>query len=196
VGGLGGGGFPLSEIDWPLLLPPYPLVTGSGGLTMISSILSGRFDMHNSELLIREMLNRADMRLQAQQTIALAADARAMQFVAACVAGAALIVTLGGDHLDWHHHAVAGMLTIAAICALWAARPLKWQAPGMQPSAFYDDISGNVPIAGVQMELSRHLEASIATNEEILGENANSLRLAAVFAVLAPVVGAIVAMAI
>jgi hypothetical protein len=147
--------------------------------------------MDNSELLIREMINRADMRLQAQQSIALASDARAMQFVATCVAGAAIIVALGGNEMDFHHFVVAGALAIAAFFAFMAALPVEWHAPGMRPSAFEDDVAGNVPVAEVLRELCGHLDKSILENNAILKANAGLLRVAAVFAVMAPILGGV-----
>lgn len=147
--------------------------------------------MDNSELLIREMLSRADMRLQAQQALAVAADARAMQFVATCVAGAALIIAIGNETLDWHHYVIAGMLAISAICAFWAAKPVEWHAPGMQPSAWYEDIARDAPVAEALRELCHHLEHSIDTNNKILSENAQALRFAAVVAIMAPIFGAL-----
>lgn len=145
--------------------------------------------MDNRQQLIREMLARADMRLQAQQQLAIAADARAMQFVAACVAGASLIVSIGGDQLASAHYVVAAVLIISAVFAFWAAKPIEWHAPGMLPSSFDEDIDRDVPISDVLEELSRHLEVSINENKDILAENARSLRLAAVAAIMAPLFG-------
>lgn len=151
--------------------------------------------MDNKQHLIREMLARADARLQAQQQLAIAADARAMQFVATCVAGASLTVAIGGQAITLPHYIIAAMLVLAAVCAFWAAQPVEWHAPGMRPSAFEDDIAGDVDVYEVLQELCGHLESSISANNKILFENAQYIRIAWLFAIMAPVLGGVALMA-
>jgi hypothetical protein len=151
--------------------------------------------MDNNEALIREMLHRADMRLNAQQQLAIAADARAMQFVGICIAAASVTIAIGGEAVQLFHFAIAGMLIAASAFAFWAAKPIEWHAPGMQPSAFDDDLASGAAYQSVMLELCGHLDKCISENSKILAENANHFRLAFVAAALAPIFG-VVAMVI
>lgn len=154
--------------------------------------------MSSREKLILERLNRADSRLQAQQQIAIAADARAMQLVAVLIASAALTMAINGNSNGfWHVKlAIVVPLIIAAVCGIYAARPVAWHAPGMQPSAFDGDLAHNRDYLEVVLELSGHLEVGITKNNEILECNADALRLAAYLAISAPVLGGVAAFAI
>ena len=161
---------------------------------MLNFTSDGMSLMDNKQNMIREMLARADARLQAQQQLAIAADARAMQFCATCVAGASLTVAIGGQDITLPYYTIALFLVIAAGLAFWAARPIEWHAPGMRPSAFESDLASDAEFYSVLEELCSHLEGSITENGAILSENANHFRLAAVFAIMAPILGGVALM--
>ena len=100
------------------------------------------------ESVLLEILRMAELRHTSILQIAAAADARAVQTVAGCAAlaaaafgGAAALVA--ADKLMGVAKAIAvagGLLSIAAGCAAWAARPqARYRPPGMQPSQLWDD---------------------------------------------------------
>lgn len=151
-----------------------------------------KFDMNSNSELIREMIFRADMRLQAQQQIVLASDARAMQFTVICIAAATLAATLGSRSDGWGHYATAMMLVVASFCSAWAARTIKWNAPGMHTGDFKKDLVANRPLDEVRLDLAIHLDELIDENESILKENASSLQWATGIAVFSPIIGAVI----
>ncbi|NGQ93379.1 hypothetical protein G5V65_21055 [Rhodobacter sp. HX-7-19] len=152
--------------------------------------------MDNRQRLILEMLARADARLEAQQQIALASDARAMQLVGVLIAAAAVTTAIGEDAVSAVQWAIVVPLVLAAAAGIYAARPVGWYAPGMRPSAFNEDLDDDRDLADVQLELARHLEACIEQNSEILRHNADALRTAVLLAACAPVLGAIASIAV
>ncbi len=100
------------------------------------------------ESVLSEILRMAELRHASLLQIATAADARAVQTVAACVALAA--AAFGGsaalaaaDKLMGVAKGIAlagGLVSIAAGFAAWAARPQpRYRAPGMQPSQLRDE---------------------------------------------------------
>lgn len=145
--------------------------------------------MDSNSKLIREMVMRADMRLQAQQQIALAADARAMQFTVICIAAASLTATLAQGTEGWAHYVISGLLVIAALCSFWAARPVDWNAPGMHASAFLEDLETQKDFDEVLRELAGHLDDAMRENDDILSENAAALRYGTLIAIMSPVIG-------
>jgi hypothetical protein len=151
--------------------------------------------MDKREKLILEMLARADARIEAQQQIALASDARAMQLVGVLIAAAAVTTAIGENAISAVQWAIVVPLVLAAAAGIYAARPVDWYAPGMRPSAFDEDLEASRDLAEVHLELARHLETCIEHNSDILRRNADALRTAVLLAAAAPVLGTVASFA-
>lgn len=152
--------------------------------------------IENREKLVREAFRRADERIRAQTEIALAADARALNFCGLALAAASLLVGLASHSgLAIGMYVAAFGLYIAAGVAGYAARPVNWRAPGQKGSDLAEDIASDRPIAEVLAEITGHLDNHIVENNGILAWNAKCIWTAAVVAVAGIGAGALVLVA-
>jgi hypothetical protein len=144
------------------------------------------------ELLILEIQKQAERRLDSLQTIAIAADARAMQFAALCVTAASVLAAFGSTATVWLPYlASAGVLLGAAAIAFFSARPVGWNSPGFSPSDFMDDLERGRSHSEVLCEMHSICDDMISENSALLQSNAASLNMAAKLACTAPFVGSI-----
>ena len=94
---------------------------------------------------IDEVIRQAESFIAGQLTAAIAADQRALTFAGLLVAGVAAMI--GAVASMQPSHAVirpliyiAACLLLAALAALWSARPTKWHLPGNEPQCWLNDI--------------------------------------------------------
>ncbi|MDH2328698.1 hypothetical protein QCN27_17740 [Cereibacter sp. SYSU M97828] len=143
----------------------------------------------NAAQLVREMQRRAEQRLQAQQDIALAADARALTFCGLCLTAASLLIGLADGEMRIPMYAAGGYIYVGAALAAYAARPTSWAAPGQPSDGYAEDLRDDRPIIEVISEVNAHIDDQILRNEKKLSENALIMRIAAATSVLSPLVG-------
>lgn len=142
----------------------------------------------NLERLILETQRRSEMRLEAQLTLALAADARAMTFCSIMVAAAAALLGFAGEVAQPVPMIIAGLFFLAsAISAAFVFRPMKWAAPGQCGSDYATDLRDNVPFHEVVVEVVGHTDEQIADNNQKAKVNARAFRIALALAIAGPV---------
>ncbi len=146
----------------------------------------------NAEKLILEMQRRAEQRLQAQQDIALASDARALTFCGLCLTAGSLLVGLADGEYAIAFYAAGLALYLAAGCAAYAARPTRWAAPGQFGSDYEEDLAGDRDYLTVVQEVSAHVDDQIRRNDSVLDSNGRLMGIGTHIAVASPVVGLVV----
>ena len=148
------------------------------------------------EPMARQILTQAETYLQSQLQCAIAADGRATSMAALFVtlALAALGAGFGySNETDKLSPLLAGLasgalLTAAASCAAWAARPIDFFFPGNVPSSW--TALRHERLATMLGYEAENLEGHIAANDLALGENQAAIRRAYWLAIAAPLAGA------
>lgn len=153
------------------------------------------FDSADPEL-IEEVISQAQVRLQAQLTLGLAADQRAMTFAGMLFAAVAIIVTLAtatssglGQTPELLPMAIGFIL--AACLACWSARPVKWHSPGNFPSSWTEDVAAGRTHGETRAETASNYEALLKGNEKALGRAAGFMRASMFVAFIAASAGVI-----
>lgn len=147
---------------------------------------------HTDDELIREVQNQAETRLQALQDIAIAADTRSIQFGLACVAIAAVVVTIGGQaEIPLPGYTASAIFITSAAISFLSGQPAGWYPPGNSPKQFRNELESGVPTREVRLELLGHYDAIIAENSQLLERNGQLFRFAMRLAWSAPFAAAI-----
>ena len=128
-------------------------------------------------VLLRDVAQSADARLQAQLTSALAADQRALVLagflVAAAVAlvGGAVALRLSNPPQEYLSDVALscafGFLVGLALC-VFAARPTDWGYPGTRPEAWIKDITAQKAEEDRLAELCADMQRKIGDNAELM----------------------------
>jgi hypothetical protein len=152
------------------------------------------------EKLVQEIIREAEAYLQAQLSLAIAADQRSSVMASLFAAGAAAIaaglMTLAAtDHAQAYLAIFIGGIAAsallvggAALCIL-AARPTNFAVPGNMPECWYDDVgkpSEFKLLLGQQAEI---YQSQITENNATLSANATRFTWGALIGISAPVVG-------
>lgn len=144
----------------------------------------------NKEKLILEAYRLSQERLQCQQALALAADARAINFCVAMFAIAALLTGLSdGSSYQWGLLASAGCCIVAGVVSGFSAAPVEFGAPGSRFSAFDEDFEQNTDYLSVIEELGSHNDEAIDGNDEVMSWNRDKMYVAYFLCVFSPLVG-------
>jgi len=153
------------------------------------------------EGVLSEILRLAELRHTSLLQIAAAADARAVQTVACCAAlaaaafgGAAALAAADKIVEIAKAIAIAGsLMSIAAGCAAWAARPQpRYRSPGMQPSQLWDDSVLTADKRYLTMISIQEAERGILVAATGTVSRGRAVTTALWLASLAPIIGAVV----
>lgn len=159
---------------------------------MPSNQIDHRDLIPNDPAMIVEIVRQAEERFKMQVQLALASDARAnaMSTWTSATAGAFVIAAIGT--LDGAARSAAlaagGCFALAALCAIWAARPIAFGCIGTLPSGWIDVVKTDEKLveslAGYAVILDGHLNE----NEGRMRENGNWTRGAMLWMVISPFV--------
>jgi hypothetical protein len=150
--------------------------------------------------LLREVVDSAEGRLQAQLTSALAADQRAL--VLAGFLSAAIVALVGGGvALLLAEPAQIFLALTALVCAagfivalsltIYAARPVAWSYPGTRPGAWIRDIATKKVESERLAELCADLHRKVSDNADLMQSNGQIIRAALLFTLGSLIVGAL-----
>jgi hypothetical protein len=138
------------------------------------------YPTNNAESL-RQLAGAADIYLQGQLAAAIAADQRALVFAgflaaATAALGSAAVAVLTSSVADHFLGrlaivAAAGLL-VAMVCAVVAARPVRWFFPGSHPLDWQDDFATNKPEVDRLQELLADYDERITKNHRTMQVNA------------------------
>lgn len=137
--------------------------------------------------LLREIVGSAETRLQAQLTVALAADQRAL--VLGSFLSAAIVALVSGSVALWISEERQTFLSLIALfCAVgflialflttYVARPVEWNYPGTRPESWMNDIAESKSEALRLSELCADLQRKTAENAAIMRKNGKAIRWA------------------
>ena len=151
-----------------------------------------------SEKTVRQILSEAESFMAAQLQVALATDQRAI--TAASIFSAFSTAVVGAAIAYWAQSEdtplvtalmVAGvLLTAAAFCCFWAARPINFYFPGNHPASWWNcRTSPLVPALGGEAE---NYQTRIEHNERCLQANARAFNRRMRLAGAAPLVAIVV----
>jgi len=129
--------------------------------------------MDNKSQLILEAYQRSERMLQAQLTMALAADARALTFSGLLLAAASILggMASGGGSVSLVAGAGALPLVIAAGLAGFSARPVDFYIPGGKYEQIQHDIDTNRGQMDLLSDLAQKNDKSIRHNSKLLRSN-------------------------
>ncbi len=145
-------------------------------------------DDQNKLRLINETMRQAESRLGAQLTAALAADARAMQFISFIAAITVFLISVALAALEvtgWplEISAVAGVGVLGFILAgrhaYEAAKPVPFEFVGGYPSAWLSDIEQDKPLTDALLEQLDLYEGMLQKNRASMEAASSALRRAA-----------------
>lgn len=148
-----------------------------------------------NEQTARTILEQGDRFLQAQLTMSLASDQRAMVMATIMVAFASALLVAGFGYLDNPAHAplatsaifMAVAQILGAWFCIWSARPLKFAAPGSEPKAWWNQRTSDLALL-LGGEAENH-QLRIEQNECVMAKKVAWLRLGTIAAVATPLVG-------
>lgn len=153
------------------------------------------------EAKLDEIIRQAESRLQAQLSLAVAADQRAMSFASILVTGAAALIAWAithdlADGKIWPILVLIIGVMVAAGCALWSANPVSWNSPGNSPESWIEDIAeGRDDLKSAKAAMANHYSEMIGENTERMSRNADWLGRAMLITFGTLVLGGITAMA-
>lgn len=133
------------------------------------------FDSADADL-VEEVISQAELRLEAQLKVGIAADQRAMTFSGLLFAGIAVLVALAfGENSNVAYRpqliSVAIGFVIAAGLASWSARPVAWHLSGNYPSSWAEDITAGHTKAQSRAEMAANFENMLKHNDRVLRTN-------------------------
>ena len=142
---------------------------------------------NNKEELILEAYRRSEERLAVQQTMALAADQRALTFSGLLFAAAAILAGLTENASDasslfW----TSGILVVSAAFAGWSARPVDFGSAGGRFSSLKKDIEDDVPHLNALQQIGEYNDEHISDNEVLMAKNGRLMRWSYFIAIFSP----------
>jgi hypothetical protein len=147
--------------------------------------------------IVEEINRQAEARLEAQLTVALAADQRAFIFAGFLVAIVAALLAVTTSNTVNHFETVVLLLTsggllLAAGLAAWSAQPSAWEMVGNVPSGWLDDIANRTSLAECRAEMATHYEGMIKANQDTLEGAALTMRISLALTVVTMLVAGVV----
>jgi hypothetical protein len=153
--------------------------------------------------LVREILREAELKLQAQLSLAIAADQRSSVMasffsVAAAAIAAGLITLASAEHSSDTGPIYAGgaisilLLIIGAALCIWAARPADFSVPGSEPDKWYDEVKLKRDLKVRLGEQAENCQEMIEENDKVLSTNARFFAAGAATGITSPLAGAII----
>lgn len=148
--------------------------------------------------IVKESIHQAELRLQGQASLAIAADARASSLGAALI-GATTAMLAGAfsifaiDVNNWFSVPIfitAICFFVGAFFCLRAVRPVGFFTGGNSPENWKEDIENNKPYEDCMKEVSEYYTYNINANKKVLKDNAKLYEYGSYFAFAAPMVGA------
>ncbi|ARP67144.1 MULTISPECIES: hypothetical protein [Mesorhizobium] len=149
----------------------------------MASSLSSRLEKADNDTL-KEILREAESRLDAQLTMALAADLRAMTLLGFMVAVVAVVVagTLAiykSEHVDIFFGAVGLFATfgmsVSSFYAFEAAKPIDFDAVGNYPSGWASDAESGKPLHIALAEVCAHYDEMLKSNKAAMKSSSEHL---------------------
>jgi hypothetical protein len=127
-----------------------------------------------------EILREAEQRLEDQLTAGTAADQRAVTFAGLMATAVAAIITItaglkGADRIATL--AVGTGLSVAALAALWSARPTSWAFRGTSPTEWIGDIEKSQALITSKAEMAAHYGGGIGRNARAMTQAAGWMRV-------------------
>jgi len=117
--------------------------------------------------------------LESETALSVASDQRAMSFCGIVIAGAAILTGLiDSENPNYGLLLAAFILTISAGFAGFAARPVKFYAPGAKFEDFMPDIENNEAYLSVIQELAQFNDQHSLLNRNKMDRNAVLLYIA------------------
>ncbi len=125
--------------------------------------------------ILDEVIRQAELRMQVQIQLALAADARAGVLATIQGTGSAALFVVAAQSTTpialAPTLAAATVLAVGAVLAAVAARPVDIGAPGTRPRDWLSDIRSGVPLARSRADAAWLLDRSLIDNEKIMISN-------------------------
>ena len=122
-----------------------------------------------------EIIRQAELRMQVQIQLALAADARAGVLATVQGTGSAALVVVAAQSTTpiaiFPTLAAATVLAAGAVLAAVAARPVDIGAPGTRPRDWLGDVQSGVPLARARADTAWLLDKYLIENEKIMASN-------------------------
>ena len=127
----------------------------------------------NKDKIVREAFRLAELNLQTQLKLMIAADQRATTFSGILIAAVAVVATMyDKDTSHWNDDFSLLLLAVAASFSVFAARSVQVVAPGLKFDNFSTDISSSREYLTVLSELGKQYDACADNNRKIIKRNA------------------------
>jgi hypothetical protein len=154
------------------------------------------FDSVASDL-VEEVISQAKDLLQAQLTVAIAADQRAMTFAGLLLAGIAVLIGTADRTSGISQVPELVVLTIgfaiAAALACWSARPVPWHLGGDYPSSWKGDVEAKLSLHQTRAESAANFESMLRENEASIQSAALYMRMSMLVALASAIGGIVIA---
>lgn len=160
-------------------------------LAAVPSESSDRYRTKDVDLL-KQIVESGEARLQAQLTIALASDLRALTLagflaaaVVALIGGAAtLMLSTPSQHFLGYTALITALGLLGATgLAVFAARPVAWSSPGTRPEIWVSDIKGQKAEDIRLAELAADIERKTEENATAMSGHGKALNIALLIAI-------------
>lgn len=150
----------------------------------------------NKKKLILEAYRRAEIRLQSQIDLAVAADGRAVTFGGLAIAAAAILIGLAEDASNRVFYvSAAGALVVSACLAGFSARPVPFGIVGGKFGDLIEDIDADDVYEELLRTLGRFYDEEIDDNAQQMKTNGRVMFAAYLIAVVSPLVGYVASLA-
>ena len=125
------------------------------------------------DLLTREAFRLAELNLESENTLMIAADQRATTFCGILVAALAIIASqYNADVSQWNDDLSLIVIGFAAALAAFSARSQKIFSTGLSFKSFDEDFANETRFESVLADLGHHYDDCSAKNREVLARNA------------------------
>lgn len=147
-----------------------------------------------------EIVRLAELRLEAQLKLGIAADQRAMTMasilaaVDAALIGAAVLLVRDGGVIGWPLTLLIAGFAVAVGLLLWSTMPCSWEVPGSEPGRWVGDIQSGDTLHDGRAAMADYYDDMLNDNHRQLIANANFMRAAFVVLILTLIVSALAAL--
>lgn len=126
-----------------------------------------------------EIKRLAESRLEAQLTLGIAADQRAMtlaSFLATLDAALIALLAVGSSGQRWSLVALMIGFGLATAVAAFSAQPVSWAVPGGLPADWIEDIASGDTLHNGNAAMLEYYQDMIVSNDQVLSKNGDLLR--------------------